>query len=401
MKRKYVAAISSLLLSVSLVFTGCGGKKYDNSNVPAPSTDSIDTSNMKNGGFYIYHNGQAYKPYFGKATFDEGNIASSSSKDRVMWFKEDDFANIPTMYKGDMILFYTRDDFKEDFTYERFKDLGYSIGLRDIKVLDSGRYSISTDESDDCTFPGGDTDELLLLNKTNDNVILESLGGTKLRTVEGTENDYSYLTDYGTIAGLEKDKKYAAQVYAGTVEHDYNFKADVEILGSMETYETPNYDFVKQYVVKVEFPDWFNSGYYMINGCGIFRYVNGTTIDNSTNYNIANVNPNADISLQSSAMTDDADTGTGINGEQCAKFTLDNPGAYTIRIMIKRPEGNEDTVYDSLVAYLETPGGRYYQFQNTTMDDLIVKMDSAAEGDYTVYVYGLSDRTATLKIEKN
>lgn len=406
MKRKYLTLITGLLV-FALSATSCGSKESSkqNASVAKPTEDSIDTSNLKSGNFYIYHNGETYSPYFGAATFDKDQIKTSVSKEDVMWFKED-FSKIPTMYQGDRLIYYSKDDFKEEFTYERFKDLGYSVGLCGIKVLNSGRYSISTDKKDNCTYPNGDTDALLLLNNSNKYVILESLGNTKLRTVnnEETGENYTYLSNYGTITGLTKGEKYAAKVYAGTVEHDYTFTADVEILGAMEIYKTSNYDFIKQYVAEIEFPEWFNSGYYMINGCGIFRYINGTTADNTTNYNVANVDPDADISItpidqQYETQTAEAAPTGDADGGQKATFSIDGAGDFTVNVIVTRAQGEENTQYEKPLGYLETPDGQYYQFDNTESDDLTIKFRADQPGEYTAYVYGLGNRTASLRVQ--
>ena len=56
----------------------------------------------------------------------------------------------------------------------------------------------------------------------------------------------------------------------------------------MQVYESNDYEFLSSNIVKVNIPEWFNSGYYMINGLGLFRYVVGSSYDESTNFNVPN-----------------------------------------------------------------------------------------------------------------
>ncbi len=78
-------------------------------------------------------------------------------------------------------------------------------------------------------------------------------------------------------------------VYEGTVEHSYTMAADIRIMGSMEGQVTADYSFVGDNTISLILPDAFNSGFYLINGIGLFRYIDGTTYDEaSTDMNVPN-----------------------------------------------------------------------------------------------------------------
>lgn len=317
MKKKMVM----LFLAASMVLTACGSKE-DSQNqttqpaqqtqtknndsqspqdIPLPETVNLGQDQkysdiLQDGTYYIRHvDGTCEPVYFGNGSFESGDISTSPSNNRILWYKED-FNKIPTMYKGDSLILYATGELSEEFILERFEDFGYSIGVRGMLVSVSGRFKIPTQETY-ITYPGGDTEQISTL--TNARVIFESLGGQQLRyneetqetegELENTEND-ALLTRVGTIQNLVKGNNYSAQIFDGTVEYDYDFVADVRILGSMEVSKSNNFSFEDETIINVPVPDDYNSGYYMINGNGLFRYVNDTSFNDFTDFNIPNIN---------------------------------------------------------------------------------------------------------------
>ncbi len=233
--------------------TGCG----------EDDAEPTSLENLADGVFYISHEDGTFEtPYIGESTLKR----YSNSNDRILWFK-DDFKNIPTFHKGDTLVYYTESVFPQEFYFERFNDLGYTIGLRGIEAYDTGRVYVTTDENSMLTYPNGDTDEINSF--TNSLVIIESLGGVKLRSSK--MNDI--LSDHKTLTGLVKDNVYKAEIYVGTVRHDMDFKADVRVLGSMGTLKTSDYEFTRDKIIEIQIPEWFNEGYYFISGQGVFRYI--------------------------------------------------------------------------------------------------------------------------------
>lgn len=60
------------------------------------------------------------------------------------------------------------------------------------------------------------------------------------------------------------------------------------------------YAFIGANIIKITLPDYLKSGYYNINGAGIFRYIaEGDTYDSSTNFNepIIEVDDNGNVRL--------------------------------------------------------------------------------------------------------
>ena len=246
---------------------------------------------LNDGTYYVRHDTKTGQPeceniYFGASTFDFGEVTSNPSNGRIMWFKED-FSSIPTLRPGDSLILYTSEILGEIFTFERFEDLGYSVGICGMSVSASGRYDISTNPDERCTYPGGDTDGILKL--TNGTVKLDTIGGQPIRSIGNKGDAASYLSRCGTIKNLDKDKEYQMEIYEGTVRHPFVFKANVRVLGSMEVLSTTDYEFESEKIIKIHIPQCFNSGYYLLNGIGMFRYQkNNEDFELASAYNIPN-----------------------------------------------------------------------------------------------------------------
>ena len=403
MKKRIISATISALTIFSL--SACTVATTDNSEeetsaaqaAQALYTDSVvyGANNLTDGVYYIHHaNTNAYEPvYFGDATFDEGSKSSAPSNDRIMWFKTD-FEDIPTFYSGDELVLYTEGEITETFNFERFEDFGYTVGIAQMTTTASGRYAISTSPNKHCTYPGGDTDAIL--NLTNKQVLLDSFGGNELRVVD--DEDSIYLTRVGTIANLSKGQKYAAAIFDGTIEHDYEFTADVHVLGSMEVTQTTDYSFISETLQKIDVPYMFNTGYYMINGAGMFRYVQGNYYDDYTYYNNKNQIPtdengktlytvsqidtssNATATFESTGSNSSEQTTTSVS----SSFDVSQTGTVS---MIVSFSGSGSS--SGVTAILTKPSGDRVSLLPRADSTMSLTFEADTIGTYTITYYNL------------
>ncbi len=399
--------ISAILITFVLTgtITACGGETVTTAGDVVGDKKSY-ISALENGVYYVRDQENNCTPvYFGNGTFSSGSRNETPDDKRVLWYKKD-FEEIPTLYKGDSLIMFTTDEINEKMNFERFEIYGYTIGLCGMEELPSGRYKISTETDSNCTYPNGDTDEIIKL--TNDSVILESIGGEKVRNTdddEGTSN--TFLTRSGTIKGLEQDKSYAVEIYEGTVYHNYTFKADVMALGSMETCYHYNYTFETENLINIHIPEFFNSGYYLINGAGLFRYVNGSSYDASTQFNTPNVDPGDEgtTTVTQADMHDSNDVASTyaeeLASERTTTFNVTSPGNVNIVVSFTIP-GNygEGDGLEDVVAVIETPKGGRIQMINNVQDGTVKRSFNATEiGTYTIHYYNLDVRIPHLSIE--
>ena len=406
MKKKIFTIITALIMATSTV--GCGGGEKTKELSPNY------ISHLEDGVYYVRSmvTKDCRPLYFGNATFDEGSTTSSPSNERVMWYK-DDFSNIPTLYEGDALILYTKKDFEEKMIFERFEDLGYTIGLCGLEELKSGRYAIYTDPEKKCTYPMGDTDEILKL--TNKTVTLDTVGGIDIRVK--TSEDEAFLTRCGTLKGLTKDAGYNTVIYDGTIKHTYNFKANVKVFGSMEVVETYDYKFEQEKLINITIPDYFQSGYYMINGVGLFRYVKGTFYDDTTNFNVENDNRNVKKIKNSSstisqtgisANTDSTVSNNSSNTEPTrtaeetvSKFTVTKEGMITVIVQFTVPGNAVTDTSGNVTAVIVTPSGGNLMMTSDASKGIVTRTFNATEGEYQIIYYDLGEKTPHVSIKAN
>lgn len=389
-------------------------KEFDSAARFSGDKIKFDPSVLESGMFYVKHSNNECEPvYFGEANFDVG--LTSEKNDGVMWFKED-FNNIPTLFAGDSLIYYTTEELNEQFIFLRFEDFGYSIGVCGLKPTETNRYTISTDVADECTYPDGDTDAILYME--NDKVIFESIGTVPLRYNEEFEQlDIKeikgiYVSRVGTILNLAKNKRYDAVLYSGTVEHDCVFTSDVRILGFMEKSKTLNYVFEKdKNIITIDIPDGYQNGYYLINGVGMFRYVNGTEYSELTDFNVPNPEEVIDVKAinenkpekavefneqtmeQSSEIYD-------LKNEAKQSFTVRTPGKLIVNITFSNPDLPEDVMVGDVPepkAYIEDPRGVRYNMAQKN-GNLYLEIDAEMSGKYYVVFSDLYGRIPNIKV---
>lgn len=412
MKTKRLLSLLFVLL-IAVSTSGCGSKKE--------TTDGKYYDYLEDGEYYVRHaDDYCEKVYFNETSFNRGS--SGPGNDRIMWFTEEEFNMIPTFKQGDSLILYNTAEFGE-FRFERFVDLGWSFGIRGLRETKSGRYALSTKQSDKCTMPYGDTDILLKLN--NDNVIIESFGGLQLRVPDETpkededtgkededdenkkESVTGLITEYGTINAPKPMSIYDFIIYDGTVKHEYKFSSNIRIIGSKEIYSTYTYEYEpeNEKIIQIEIPSFFHSGYYMINGFGVFRYIaEGDTYD-PENVDMMNI-PNEEDDKK-----EDATINAGVSDQQAfaeaqeggsQKSVLQNSfsvtSAGTIKISITFTEDDEDPNYYNTTAYIQSPSGYVTQLNENSDGNLYIEYKANEIGKYTITYYNLGTKTPEVKI---
>lgn len=407
MKNKIKIALLAISIITSALLTGCSGDEE------IPTTLSINKKSEYNylngleaGKYYVLHKDKTYEEaYFGEATFEKGETTSSPMENsRIMWFKED-FEKVPTLYKGDLLIYYNPEKISEKNNFERFYPYGYTVGLCGLQVTDSGRMSISTNKDDKNTYPYSDADEIINLH--NETVIIDTMSDQNLRQVyknneQNNEIDWenSNISKIGTINGLIKDKHYKFEIYDGTIKKEFKLKADVFALGSYEVYENYQYNFICDHVLNVPLPEWFNNGYYMINGEGMFRYVNGTSYDEKTDFISHNEKPELDEGNFSSSIIEKnnttAPTEESEEGENNIKssFSVEQGGWLNIVVNFENTSSDDKRV----TALLRTPQGSYYELDNNADGSVSIELNAKETGNYVIEYYDLGNRIPNLNI---
>lgn len=281
--RKRISVLT--LFAITALLTGCGTNNEQEVNEESSIAKVEKMDDLAEGAYYVEKNDGYEQLYFGDTSFSTSDVVTGGSADttRVAWFGSD-WGSIPTLYKGESLVYKYTGELTESFAFERFKDYGYTVGICDMEETDTGRYLLSL-SSDDHMLATDSKAYMTLTDIGSGNVIVEAIGGKKIRS--------GNITAAGTIDGLEEGNEYSLDIYTGTKLRKTELTADVRALGAIETYISNSYEFLRSDVISIEIPEWFNSGYYSIDGYGIFRYVNGSSYDDTTDFSVANQNPDA------------------------------------------------------------------------------------------------------------
>ena len=81
------------------------------------------------------------------------------------------------------------------------------------------------------------------------------------------------VSDGGTVLGLKKGKTVTCEFYTGTYYQDFNLTANIHSFSSMERFVSYDYEFMHSSFIVIDIPEYLKSGYYFVNGVGLFRYV--------------------------------------------------------------------------------------------------------------------------------
>lgn len=375
--------------------TGCGAfQRQTAATVDESASQDIpgvitEMRNLASGEFYVQKKGKYLPLYIGDATFDT-STTSTGNDSRICWFR-DDFSSVPTLYSGDSLIYCNDNYMDEKFQFERFEYVGYTVGICGLTERASGRYSFNAlldDNRYHQIATGSDAYKLYeLANKT---AVIESFGGTPLLS--------GNITRGGIIKGLKKDGRYKAKIYIGTQLHEYSLIADTIALTSMAGYTTNNYHFLESRIARIEIPEWFQSGYYTINGRGMFRYVKGSSYTAATDFNVPNIVPDkaSDDSVSGRPESDPGNITATASDTVTKRFVLDKKRKITVTVTWQDPDTN--IVYAPPTAKIIGEEAAYTlnHVPGTTTLSIVKTLEA---GTYRLVLDGLSDREYDVSVK--
>lgn len=354
----------AITLSCLLLLTGCGKKIQIFEEKPVTSAVTVDSSSMERDKFYV-KNGTKFSSVY----LPKGNASKETrrlDKRRVLYFINDE-PMVPVHYKGEILALKSAQTtlFKTGITLERYKDQGYSIGVYGGSVQADGYYHVSISKG---TAVGSNAAKILAGSQV-DEIRIVSVGGEPVKNMVDE--------DSGLILGLEKDKSYTVEFYVGTYYYTVALQADTHFLQAFEyyAYEGSNVKDTKLSYVSFSTPEDLKSGYYNVNGLGVFlyhAYVKGDVPE--------------DESLNDSYYTSEQ--------EQILQYTRQ----YNLSVPVETRDmlltikyggitDELDTGYD-VGSYLISPDGIMYELSNdTTNNEMNISLALAMPGNWTICVF--------------
>lgn len=297
-KRLVTCALTIVIAASTL--TGCNSIFRKKIDVDPSILSTNDSNALYSGQYYVWHDDKQvniandinvsqskfknykykiFTPVYSR-TIPHGVDTVGSSK-RIFWLPAANDQYIPTLYEGDELIYFSSSTVPTEFTLERFYDLGYTLGFYGLKE------NINTSEH----FYLDAKDNVGVLSSSSAKPILDFLQANEgakmfIDSVGDKRITYEEISRSGTIKSLLANSTYNVIMYSGTKRYPLKMTADTRMFSSYEeAISIYSYDFVGNGIIKINLPDYLKTGYYNINGIGLFRYVKGDSYNSNTDFN--------------------------------------------------------------------------------------------------------------------
>lgn len=189
----------------------------------------------------------------------------------------EDYRAVPTLYKNEILAIASTNTEVGSFQLTRYKELGYSIGIFGMN-MDKDNYLYANLNSN--IYPNGILYSYLKQNAKSDQYRLISINGEPV-------SDSMISPVSGSFNCMQKGMSYQINYYAGTFYSSMEVLADTLILEQFESFSLKNGEDTKNGYISFEMPEGAKSGWYSIEGYGLFRY-----IDANKGVSLENINMN-------------------------------------------------------------------------------------------------------------
>lgn len=261
MKQK-VAAILITILSAAML-SGCKEVQIFEEYVDPNAQVELMDSDLQKDTYYVKNGTNFTAVYLPDGTTNGTSGAVDYS--RLLWFFDEigNEALVPEHYKDEIVAYASNTASLSSVSLERFKDLGYSLGIYGGTLEDDGYYHLVLSAN--------------AIPESNFYKVISQANSGEIRIKLINDQPLSAdMVDPGTgvILGLEANKTYKISFFSGTYYYEANVTADAHYLQSYEIY---NYG--EEYISdtkrgyrRFETPDDLKSGWYNVNGQGLFKY---------------------------------------------------------------------------------------------------------------------------------
>lgn len=275
MKNKRICA--ALLVMCALSMTACGNRNTSGTqqeteirdyNIPDDfePTYYVTEEELPGSAYYIVHkegDETRYYPLLNieKTYSKERTSVEGSDSSRVCWVNYNiDEGLIPTMHKGDQMIYKSETYIPTEYYLEKFFDEGYTFGVSGLYQDASGNYRYNKKKCDTMS--------------TSDVAGIENLDADSIYiiTIDDTPLDPTMISPSGTITGLNLMQSYKVDIRTGTEQVLSTLTCNIHYFTSAETYKFTEFSFISEHVAELSVPDYAKTGYYSLGG-GFFRYI--------------------------------------------------------------------------------------------------------------------------------
>lgn len=256
MKKKIISLIilATLILGC-LSLTACGNKDDEEEKVV---TGAISMKDATDGLYIMTTDGELYKANTVGQNFKEET--TSAKADRIIVSHENE-KYIPKFYKDDKLVYFasTTSGIPTEYTVEKFRNGGYTIGVYNLQQASSGYYTFKQENLLDKS----DLKEKLYENIGSDIIAFISIDDEKIKDTD--------LNKAGCIDDMDEDEEVTLGLMKGTRYYELNTIADSVVYYSVSTHSIGTYKTTKNGYIEIELPPEITSGYVSINNTGLFQ----------------------------------------------------------------------------------------------------------------------------------
>lgn len=382
------------------VLAGCSKQKEPEEVTYALTP--LTSEQLETGKYYVKNGDTFYELPKGTYNFEDKNAVPKDQNvdpSRIVWFGPDD-VTIPTLYADDTLVYVTS-TMPDSFTWERYKDYGYTVGVAGLEVNNTGSYSTTMESVN--FYPDSSMKNAIATSgaAVGDSLVYDAVDKMKI----GNGN----VSGAGTIMGLQAGKTYDVDVYNGSTYLNLtDIEADTHAFGAFEVYTSSICNYMQANYIQVVVPDSFISGYYYINGTGFVKYVDNarsqgiTDVDFNKAYYFTDEDGNVhtidelgedgeivvdedkyystktNIDCSNKSMTIDVvyEDAKGVNIDG-SEFTYSDEEVGLPQVKLIDPDGNED-----------------YVFVNSNKEDktLTITVENPIPGEWETRVYNAENR---------
>lgn len=301
MKKIKVVAVSLVAVLMASTLSGCSLFETMSGISEEKPTSFSDVNDLESGKAYVWKDAEGddiskkhlkdvfYTCITGDINFSGDELAETYEYPRSIWVGEDEDNLIPTVTSKDKLLYVSETTVPTSIVFERFADYGYTIGVSNLTADGGEHYYFLYAEADENDYKHyvdmeSDAAQLIAFDSVT-RLYLDKVGDEKVNK--------ETVSDGGTVLGLSKGKKYTCEFYTGTYYQDFKLEANIHSFGSLERFVSYDYEFLHSNCIAISIPEYFKSGYYFVNGVGLFRYVsdddlktyNGKAYDEDIDWN--------------------------------------------------------------------------------------------------------------------
>lgn len=310
--------------------------------------------------------------------------SSAPSSQRLLWFNiNDGYENlVPLHYKGELIACASKHINFTSVTLERFRDKGYTFGIYGGELKEDGYYHLNAG-SNLCK---GSSAQKMISTTISSTIRIATINGNQI-----TEDMIDSVT--GTFVGLQKGKSYKVGLFSGTYYYETDMVADMHMLQSFEIY-TYDSNYIKDTYNGYRcfnMPEDLFSGWYWINGKGLFKYYA---------YNENNSMNNETEDMNKQYYTDEEEL-MNLYSQQYS-FQLEHR---TRNLEVKIQYDSESLPKDdeaSVIAYAYAPDKTRYTLLHDTYNSLLtLELTEAMQGKWTVNIVPRSLEIKDIKVDSS